>query len=166
MRDPYTVLGVGRSASEADIKKAYRRLAKTWHPDRNKDDPKARDKFSEINNAYEIIGDADKRKKFDAGEIDAEGKPRFTGFEGFGPGAGARGGSRGGFEGFNFGFGGDGGFRSARGARASTRATSSRISSAARPPAAAASAARGAARTCAARRRSPCRRPSRARPCA
>ncbi|MHB2169641.1 DnaJ C-terminal domain-containing protein [Alsobacter sp. R-9] len=114
MRDPYDVLGVGRSASEADVKKAYRRLAKTWHPDRNKDDPKAREKFSEINNAYEILGDADKRKKFDAGEIDAEGKPRFTGFEGFGAG-GRGGGPRGGFENFHFGFDNAGGFRQGRG---------------------------------------------------
>lgn len=116
MRDPYDVLGVGRSASEADVKKAYRRLAKALHPDRNKDDPKAREKFSELTNAYEIVGDAEKRKKFDAGEIDAEGKPRFTGFEGFG-GAGRGGaGQRAGFENFHFGFGSDaGGFRQGRG---------------------------------------------------
>jgi DnaJ-class molecular chaperone len=115
MRDPYEVLGVGRSASEADVKKAFRRLAKTWHPDRNQDDPKAREKFSELNNAYEILGDAEKRRKFDTGEIDAEGKPRFTGFEGFAggrgrPGAGGAGGP-GGFENFHFGFDQGGGFR-------------------------------------------------------
>lgn len=115
MRDPYDVLGVGRSASEADIKKAYRRLAKALHPDRNQDDPKAREKFSELTNAYEIVGDAEKRKKFDAGEIDAEGKPRFTGFEGFGAGPRGGAGARGGFENFHFGFGSDaGGFRQGR----------------------------------------------------
>lgn len=110
MRDPYDVLGVPRTASEADVKKAFRKLAKTWHPDRNQDNPNAREKFAELNNAYEIVGDPEKRKKFDAGEIDAEGKPRFTGFEGFG---GRGGGPRGGFEGFNFGFDQDqgGGFR-------------------------------------------------------
>lgn len=89
MRDPYDVLGVARGASEADIKKAYRKLAKVHHPDQNTSDPKAAERFAEVNAAYEIVGDADKRKKFDAGEIDAEGKPRFTGFEGMG-GAGRR----------------------------------------------------------------------------
>src|SRR3954452_16946962 len=113
MRDPYEVLGVARSASEADIKKAFRKLAKQYHPDRNKDDPKARDKFAELNNAYEILGDETKKKQFDNGEIDAEGKPRFQGFEGFGAGRGGAGRARGGFEGFNgFGFEpGAGGFR-------------------------------------------------------
>ena len=61
MRDPYQVLGVSRSASEAEIKKAFRRLAKQHHPDRNKEDPKAKDKFAEVNSAYEIVGDKDKR---------------------------------------------------------------------------------------------------------
>jgi DnaJ-class molecular chaperone len=88
MRNPYDVLGVSRSASEADIKKAFRKLAKTYHPDSNKDDPKAKDKFAEVNAAYEILGDAGKRAQFDRGEIDAEGKPRFQGFEGFGSGRG------------------------------------------------------------------------------
>lgn len=103
MRDPYDVLGVPRSASEAEIKKAYRRLAKQHHPDQNPNDPKASTKFAELNTAYEIVGDAAKRAQFDRGEIDGDGKPRFQGFEGFG-----RGGGRGqdGFEGFNFGFGG------------------------------------------------------------
>ena len=88
MRNPYDVLGVSRSASEAEIKKAFRKLAKTYHPDSNKDDPKAKDKFAEANSAYEILGDAGKRAQFDRGEIDAEGKPRFQGFEGFGAGRG------------------------------------------------------------------------------
>ena len=84
MRDPYEVLGVSKGASQEDIKKAYRKLAKKLHPDSNKKDPKAATKFSELNGAYEILGDADKRKQFDRGEIDTEGKPRFQGFEGFG----------------------------------------------------------------------------------
>ena len=88
MRDPYEVLGVDRKASAADIKSAYRRLAKKLHPDANKNDPKAASRFSELNAAHEIIGDEDKRKAFDRGEIDAEGKPKFQGFEGFGAGAG------------------------------------------------------------------------------
>lgn len=88
MRDPYQVLGVPKGASQAEVKKAYRRLAKKLHPDANKDDPKAAAQFAELNAAYEILGDEDKRKQFDRGEIDAEGKPRFRGFEGFGAGAG------------------------------------------------------------------------------
>jgi DnaJ-class molecular chaperone len=90
MRDPYDVLGVSRTASADAIKSAYRKLAKKLHPDANKADPKAASRFSELNAAYEIVGDEDKRKAFDRGEIDAEGKPRFQGFEG------ARGGPRGG----------------------------------------------------------------------
>lgn len=104
MRDPYVVLGVPKSASEAEIKKAFRKAAKQHHPDANKDDPKAQDRFAEINSAYEILGDADKRRKFDAGEIDAEGKPKFSGFEGFDFGGG--GAARGGFRSAGGGFGG------------------------------------------------------------
>src|SRR5688500_12256825 len=96
MRDPYDVLGIGRSASEAEVKRAYRKLAKENHPDRRGGDKKAQAKFAEINSAYEIVGDKEKRGKFDRGEIDAEGKPRFQGFEGFQGGRGAGGG--GGFE--------------------------------------------------------------------
>src|SRR2546423_10028655 len=88
MRDPYEVLGVPRSASQDEIKKAFRKLAKKLHPDANKSDAKAAAKFAEINAAYEILGEPAKRKSFDKGEIDAEGKPRFQGFEGFGAGAG------------------------------------------------------------------------------
>ena len=102
MRDPYDVLGVSRTAGAADIKSAFRKFAKQLHPDANKHDPKAATRFAELNAAYEILGEADKRKAFDRGEIDAEGKPRFQGFEGFGAG-GAPGG---GFEGF-----GPGGFQ-------------------------------------------------------
>ncbi len=85
MRDPYTVLGVDKSASAKDIKAAFRKLAKKWHPDHNKDDPKAQAKFAEVSQAYEIVGDADKRKAFDRGEIGADGKPKFAGFTGAGP---------------------------------------------------------------------------------
>jgi DnaJ-class molecular chaperone len=102
MRDPYDVLGVRREASAADIKSAYRRLAKKLHPDANKQDPKAAARFSELNAAYEILGEDDKRKAFDRGEIDAEGKPRFRGFEGFGARPGAGGGGQGGFETFTW----------------------------------------------------------------
>ncbi len=91
MRDPYDVLGVSRSASATDIKSAYRKLAKKLHPDANKADPKAASRFAELNAAYEIVGDDDKRKAFDRGEIDAEGKPRFQGFEGFAGGGGRAG---------------------------------------------------------------------------
>jgi DnaJ-class molecular chaperone len=119
MRDPYEVLGVGRGASAAEVKSAFRKLAKKLHPDANKHDTKAASRFAELNAAYEIVGDADKRKAFDRGEIDAEGKPRFQGFEGFGGGSGGgRGfGQEGGFETFSFGpegfqrAGGRGGFR-------------------------------------------------------
>src|ERR1700739_1835292 len=106
MRDPYEVLGVNRKASAAEIKSAYRKLAKKLHPDANKNDPKAAARFAELNAAHEIVGDDDKRKAFDRGEIDAEGKPRFQGFEGFsggaGPGAGYGGyGPDANFESFN-----------------------------------------------------------------
>ena len=91
MRDPYKILGVGRDATAAQIKKAFRRLAKAHHPDSNANDPKAQEKFAEINAAYEILGDKEKRAQYDRGEIDAEGKPRFAGFEGAHPGGFARG---------------------------------------------------------------------------
>ena len=86
MRDPYSVLGVSKNADEREIKSAFRKLAKKFHPDQNKDDPKAKERFAEINSAYEIVGDKKKRAQFDAGEIDAEGNERFQGFEGFGGG--------------------------------------------------------------------------------
>jgi DnaJ-class molecular chaperone len=83
MRDPYDILGVPRTADAAAIKTAFRRQAKKLHPDANKSDPKAAQRFGELNAAYEILGDDKKRKAFDRGEIDADGKPRFHGFEGF-----------------------------------------------------------------------------------
>jgi DnaJ-class molecular chaperone len=95
-RDPYEVLGVARKASEAEIKKAYRRLAKKFHPDTNKNDPKAKERFAEANTAYEVVGDTKKRVQFDRGEIDAEGKPKFQGFPGGGYGGARPGGGFGG----------------------------------------------------------------------
>lgn len=111
MRDPYEVLGVQRGASAAAIKSAFRKLAKKHHPDANKNDPKAAERFAELNSANEILGDEVRRKQFDRGEIDADGKPRFQGFPGGGGPRGQRPG--GGFEQHGFRGGGpgfDGGF--------------------------------------------------------
>ena len=97
MRDPYSVLGVAKSASEAEIKKAFRQLAKKYHPDTKGGDKDAQKKFQEISGAYEIVGDKEKRAKFDRGEIDANGNPRYEaqGFQGGGPfGQGGAGGTR------------------------------------------------------------------------
>jgi DnaJ-class molecular chaperone len=107
MADPYTTLGVARSASEAEIKSAYRKLAKELHPDRNKDNPKAAEKFSAATNAYDLLSDKDKRARFDRGEIDADGNPTAPfGFGGAGNG-GFRGGGPGGQSAhFEFGEGG------------------------------------------------------------
>jgi DnaJ-class molecular chaperone len=124
MRDPYDILGVSKGATEAEIKSAYRRMAKKLHPDANKHDPKAASRFAEINAAYEVVGDEQKRKAFDRGEIDGEGKPRFQGYEGFGQqprGGGGSGSGASHFENFNFGpdgfqrRGGAGGFQSGGG---------------------------------------------------
>ena len=100
MADPYTILGVARGAGEKDIKSAYRKLAKELHPDRNTDNPKAAERFSEVTRAYDLLSDKDKRARFDRGEIDIDGNPTM-GF-GFGGGAGPGGG---------FGGGGQRGFR-------------------------------------------------------
>ena len=108
MRDPYEILGLAKTASAAEIKSAYRKLAKKFHPDQSKE-PKAKDKFAEIGAAYEIVGDEKKRGAFDRGEIDAEGKPRHQGFEGFaGGGRRTRSGQAGGagFQHFDFDLGG------------------------------------------------------------
>jgi DnaJ-class molecular chaperone len=95
MRDPYTVLGVPRSATEKELKSAYRKLAKANHPDQNQNDPKAQAKFAEISSAYDFLTDAEKRGQFDRGEIDADGQPRFGGFgSGFGGAGARRGGAR------------------------------------------------------------------------
>ena len=103
MRDPYSVLGLAKSASAAEIKSAFRKLAKKYHPDQSKE-PKAKERFAEVGQAYEIIGDEKKRGAFDRGEIDAEGKPRAPQFEGFGAGPGGAAGA-GGFRNFHFDFG-------------------------------------------------------------
>ena len=76
MRDPYQVLGVAKTASEAEIKKAFRGLAKKHHPDAHPGDEKAKQRFQEISAAYDILGDKDKRAQFDAGAIDEQGNPR------------------------------------------------------------------------------------------
>ncbi len=139
MRDPYQVLGVPRSASEADIKKAYRKLAKENHPDRNADNPAKLERFKEASAAYEILSDTEKRGRFDRGEIDAHGNPTSP-FGGAGYGGGgytrssggdpfARGGASGRAAGFEFGgddlfselFGGLGGNAGARAKRAPMR---------------------------------------------
>jgi DnaJ-class molecular chaperone len=76
VRNPYEVLGVAPTASAADIQKAYRKLAKQLHPDLNPGDKAAEDKFKEVAGAYDLLGDEEKRKRFDAGEIDASGAER------------------------------------------------------------------------------------------
>ena len=108
--DLYQRLGVQRGASEAEIKKAYRSLAKQLHPDRNKDNPNAAKRFGEVTQAYDLLSDKDKRAQYDRGEIDEEGNPKMpfgSGFGGYSSGAsGPRPGAGGGFEGFQGGFGG------------------------------------------------------------
>ena len=89
MADPYSTLGVARNASEKDIKSAYRKLAKELHPDRNKDNPNAAERFSQVTNAYDLLSDKDKRAQFDRGEIDADGNPANP-FAGMGGGGGFR----------------------------------------------------------------------------
>jgi DnaJ-class molecular chaperone len=109
--DLYQRLGLKRGASEAEIKKAYRSLAKQLHPDRNKDNPDAAKRFGEITQAYDLLSDKDKRARYDRGEIDEEGNPKMPFGSGFGgrPGGGAAGGGMGGgaggFEGFETNFG-------------------------------------------------------------
>jgi DnaJ-class molecular chaperone len=76
VRNPYEVLGVASTASSNDIQKAYRKLAKKLHPDLNPGDKAAEEKFKEVAGAYDLLGDAEKRKRFDAGEIDASGAER------------------------------------------------------------------------------------------
>jgi DnaJ-class molecular chaperone len=94
MADLYSQLNVSRGANEADIKKAYRKLAKELHPDKNKDNPKATERFAKVTQAYDILTDKDKRAQYDRGEIDEEGNPKMPfGFGGGGPrgGSGFRG---------------------------------------------------------------------------
>jgi DnaJ-class molecular chaperone len=88
--DPYTVLGVPRTATEDEVRKAYRKLAKELHPDLNPDNrASAEERFKKVTGAYEIVGDAEKRKRFDRGEIDASGEPR-RGFQRTHAGGGGR----------------------------------------------------------------------------
>ncbi|MBS0362482.1 MAG: J domain-containing protein [Proteobacteria bacterium] len=88
--DPYQVLGVPRSASADEIRKAFRKLAKANHPDTNPNNKAAEERFKQVSGAFDILGDAEKKKKFDAGQIDADGRETFAGFAG-GQGFGGRG---------------------------------------------------------------------------
>ncbi|MDB5462827.1 MAG: dnaJ-class molecular chaperone [Phenylobacterium sp.] len=96
--DPYQVLGVPRTASADDIRKAFRKLAKANHPDTNPNNKEAEERFKRVSGAFDILGDAAKKKKFDAGEIDADGRETMRGFGGGqgpwgpAPGGGFRGG--------------------------------------------------------------------------
>lgn len=84
-RDLYKILGIARTASADEIRRAYKRKAKESHPDLHPDDPQKADTFKSASAAYEILGDAEKRAQYDRGEIDADGQPRgFAGAEGFG----------------------------------------------------------------------------------
>src|SRR5918992_5722867 len=102
-RDYYAILGVSASASQDEIKKQYRRLAKKYHPDANRDDPKAGERFKEISEAYTILGDAEKRKQYDE-------MRRLGAFGDFARRGGGYGGARPGAGG-PCGFGTTGGFR-------------------------------------------------------
>jgi DnaJ-class molecular chaperone len=104
MADPYSILGVSKGADDKAIKLAYRKLAKELHPDKNKDNPKASDRFSEVTQAYDLLSDPKKRGQYDRGEIDENGQPRFAG----NPFGGAGGYSQGGPAGGNFDFGNGG----------------------------------------------------------
>ncbi|MDP3749815.1 MAG: J domain-containing protein [Phenylobacterium sp.] len=111
-RDPYQELGVSRGASADEIRKAFRKLAKQHHPDANPGNKAAEDRFKQVSAAFDILGDLEKRKKFDAGEIDADGRETMRGFGGGGsPWGGQQGGqwntSRGGPEGMESGDLGD-----------------------------------------------------------
>ena len=108
MADLYSTLGVARSADDGAIKKAYRKLAKELHPDRNQDNPQAAARFTEVTQAYDILSDKNKRAQYDRGEIDDQGNPKAPfGYGAGGPGGGFRpGGARGQAGGFEFAEGG------------------------------------------------------------
>ncbi len=80
--DPYSELGVKRDASEAELQKAFRKLAKQYHPDKNPGDSPAEEKFKRVAAAFDFLSDAERRKRFDRGEIDADGREQFRGFGG------------------------------------------------------------------------------------
>jgi DnaJ-class molecular chaperone len=105
MADPYSLLGVSKGADDKAIKSAYRKLAKELHPDKNKDNPKATERFSQVTQAYDLLSDTKKRGAFDRGEIDDQGNPRSP-FGAGGFGGGRPGGAPGG-GGFDFGGGVD-----------------------------------------------------------
>jgi len=108
-RDPYLELGVSRTATTAEIRKAFHKLAKQFHPDTNPGDKASEERFKQISAAFDILGDAAKKKKFDAGEIDADGRETMRGFGGAG-GGNPFGGGGGGFNpGGGFGRGSRGG---------------------------------------------------------
>jgi DnaJ-class molecular chaperone len=92
MADLYSTLGIARGADDAAIKKAYRKLAKELHPDRNQDNPKAAERFAEVTSAYDLLSDKDKRAQYDRGEIDENGNPKMP--FGFGGAGGPQGGFR------------------------------------------------------------------------
>ncbi|MEO5774778.1 MAG: J domain-containing protein [Sphingomicrobium sp.] len=144
--DLYRRLGIQRGASEAEIKKAYRSLAKQLHPDRNTDNPKAAERFGQITAAYDLLSNKDKRARYDRGEIDEEGNPKMPFGGGFGGTGGPRPGTQnGGFEGFPGGFESGGGaadlsdlfeglFGGAAGARQQRGGPSGGFRQRARPP--------------------------------
>ena len=84
--DPYSVLGVSRGASADEIRKAFRKLAKAHHPDTNPNNKAAEDRFKQVSGAFDNLGDPEKKKKFDAGQIDNDGRETFHGFGGGGQG--------------------------------------------------------------------------------
>lgn len=124
--DPYKELGVARTATQAEIRKAFHKLAKQLHPDTNPGDAKAEERFKRVSAAFDLLGDPEKRAKFDRGEIDADGREQFRGFPGGGARPGGQGGGFGGrFEGVDIDdifemFGGMGG-RGGRGTAFSAR---------------------------------------------